>query len=116
MVLFGDEHDYFDREQHERDWSASRYKVSSIDLSGSQVLTSAGAADGSTTYIGGVRDGRLVIRDSGTYFATRSKSQNLFRRQVNIAGNGMLNVNNQPLDLQMFGIQPPSGSPSSNTE
>src|SRR5207244_440273 len=38
------------------------------------------------------------------------KAKIYFAGNVSIAGNGMLNTNNQPLDLQMFGIQPPTGS------
>jgi len=96
--------------------SASRYQVSSINLTGSQTLTLAGAADGSTTYIEIYVTGDLNIQGNGQLILQPGvKAKIYFAGNVNIAGNGMLNVNNQPLDLQLFGIQPASGSTSSNT-
>ena len=33
-----------------------------------------------------------------------------FAGNVDVSGNGILNTKNQPSDLQLYGIQPPSGS------
>lgn len=93
--------------------SASRYKVSSINLTGSQTLTLAGAADGSTTYIEIYVTGDLTVKGNGQLILQPGvKAKIYFSGNVDIGGNGMLNVNNQPLDLQMFGIQPAAGSSS----
>ena len=91
--------------------SASRYVLSGIDLNGSQTLTLAGAADGSTTYIEIYVTGDFAVSGNAQVILQPGvKAKIYFAGNVAIAGNGVLNVNNQPLDLQMFGIQPPTGS------
>jgi Putative Ice-binding-like adhesive domain len=87
--------------------SASRYELSTINLSSSKTLTLAGNPDGSPTYIeiyvtGDISFGgtsQLIIQPGVT-------AKIYFQGNVDIAGNGILNTNNQPSDLQLFGIQP----------
>jgi hypothetical protein len=88
--------------------SASRYVLSGININGNQTLTLAGASDGSPTYIEIYVTGDFAVTGTGQVILQPGvKAKIYFAGNVNIAGNGMLNVNNQPLDLEMFGIQPP---------
>lgn len=89
----------------------SRYTFSQISISGGQTLRLAGNPNGSRTYveinvIGSVSVGGTsqIVVDPGV------NATIYFAGNVNIQGNGMVNSNNQPGDLQMFGIQPPGSS------
>ena len=96
--------------------SASRYQLSNVTLNGNNTLTLAGAADGSTTYIEVYITGDVSVTGNAQIILQPGvKAKIYFASNVNIAGNGMLNVNNQPGDLQLFGIQPSGNSPMSPT-
>jgi hypothetical protein len=88
---------------------ASRYTFSSISLSGNKTLTLAGNPDGSQTYIeiyviGDMSvTGQIVVQPGVT-------ATIYFGGNVDISGNGVLNSNNQPGDLMLYGIQPPTNS------
>ena len=87
--------------------AASRYVLSSLTLAGSQKLTFAGAADGSTRYIEIYVTGAIdatgtseIIVDPGV------KAVIFFGNTVRIAGNGIINRNNQPGNLLIYGVTP----------
>src|SRR3954470_13012665 len=92
--------------------SVSRYQLSSINLSGSKTLTLAGNADGSPSYIELYVTGDISF--SGTSQLIVKPGVNVkiyFQGNVDVGGNGILNSNNQPSDLQLFGIQPINDTP-----
>jgi hypothetical protein len=90
--------------------SASRYQLSTISLSGNQTLTLAGAADGSTTYIEIYVTGDITVGSTSQINVQPGVSATIyFAGNVDVKGNGIINSNNQPLDLQLYGIQPPAG-------
>jgi hypothetical protein len=94
-----------------KDSAASRYVLSQISLSGTQTLTIAGAANGSATYIDIYVPGNISVIDTAKIQINPGVSATIhFGGNVTIAGNGMLNSNNQPADLQLYGI-PPTGNP-----
>jgi hypothetical protein len=91
--------------------AASRYQLNTINLSGGKTLTLAGNPDGSQTYIEIYVTGDISL--SGTSQLTIQPgvtAKIYFKGDVDVAGNGILNSNNQPSDLQLFGIQPTDGS------
>jgi hypothetical protein len=91
--------------------SVSRYKLSTIDIQGNNILTLAGASDGSTTYIQIYVTGD--IRTSGNAQISVQpgvKAEIYFEGNVDVAGNGIINMANEPSNLQLFGIQPSPGS------
>jgi hypothetical protein len=94
--------------------TASRYQLSAIALSGNQTLTLAGNPDGSTTYIEIYVTGDITVGSSSQIVVQPGVSATIyFAGNVNVQGNGMVNSNNQPLDLQLYGIQPPDGTSKS---
>src|SRR4029077_1335436 len=87
--------------------SVSRYQLSSISLSGSKSLTLAGNPDGSQTYIEIYVTGDISFSGSSQLIVQPGVSAKIyFQGNVYVAGNGILNTNNQPSDLQLYGIQP----------
>jgi hypothetical protein len=93
--------------------AASRYQLSTIDLQGNATLTLAGAADGSTTYIEIYVTGDIrTTGNSQVILQPGVKAKIYFAGNVDVAGNGILNSLNQPLALQLYGIQPPANSSS----
>lgn len=87
--------------------STSRYQLSSINLSGNKTLTLAGNADGSQTYIEIYVTGDISFSGNSQLIIQPGVSAKIyFKGNVDVTGNGILNVNNQPADLQLFGIQP----------
>ena len=92
--------------------SATRYEVSSISLSGGASLTLAGAPDGSTTYIEIYVTGDISVSGSSQITVQPGvKAKIYFAGNVDVSGNGIVNGTNQPLDLQMYGIEPSSDDP-----
>ena len=89
----------------------SRYRLSSVVLAGHETLRLTGNADGSPTYIELYVTGDIsstgnsqIVVDPGV------KAKIYFAGDVKVSGNGLVNKNNQPGDLQMFGITPADNS------
>lgn len=95
---------------------ASRYMLSQISISGGQTLNLAGNPDGSRTYVEIYVIGNISVGGTSQIVVAAGVSATIyFAGNVSIAGNGMVNSNNQPGDLQLYGIQPASGSTQSVT-
>jgi hypothetical protein len=89
---------------------ASRYVLSQISISGGQTLTLAGKPDGSPTYVEIHVTGNVTVGGTSQIVVGPGVSAAVFfDGNVNIQGNGMVNSNNQPGDLELYGIQPPNG-------
>jgi hypothetical protein len=89
----------------------SRYRLSRVSVSGGQTLTLAGNPDGSKTYIELYVTGDITVGGSSQIVLGPGVSAKIyFRGNVNIAGNGMLNPQNQPGDLLLYGVQPVEGT------
>ena len=87
--------------------SVARYQLSSISLHSNQTLTLAGAANGSTTYIEIYVTGDISFSGTSQLVVQPGvKAKIYFAGNVDVAGNGIVNSNNQPGDLQLYGIQP----------
>jgi hypothetical protein len=87
--------------------SVSRYQLNAISLSGSKTLTLAGAVDGSKTYIEIYVTGDISFGGNAQLIVQPGVSAKIyFAGNVDVGGNGILNSNNQPLDLQLYGIKP----------
>ncbi len=91
---------------------ASRYVLSSITMSGTDVLTLTGNADGSPSYIEIYISGAVsVTGNAQVVLAPGVKAKIYFSGNFSIAGNGVVNTNNQPGDLLFYGVNPTDGSP-----
>ncbi|HJT80312.1 MAG TPA: hypothetical protein VJ719_03865 [Chthoniobacterales bacterium] len=91
--------------------SVARFQLNSINLSGSKTLTLAGNADGSPSYIEIYVTGDISFTGTSQLIVQPGVTAKIyFKGNVDIAGNGMLNKNNQPSDLQLFGIKPTDGT------
>jgi hypothetical protein len=89
----------------------SRYQLSGISMSGQKTLTIAGAADGSPTYVEIYVTGDISVGGGAQIVLQPGVSAKIyFAGNVDVSGNGILNSNNQPLDLQLYGIQPAAGT------
>jgi len=89
--------------------AASRYTLSSISLSGNKTLTVAGNPNGSQTYIEIYVTGDISVSGTGQIVVQPGVTATIyFAGNVDISGNGVLNINNQPSDLMLYGIQPPT--------
>lgn len=89
--------------------SASRYQLSAISVSGNETLTLAGNPDGSTTYIEIYVTGDVSVTGNAQIVVQPGVSAKIyFVGNVDVSGNGLINSKNQPLDLQLYGIQPPA--------
>jgi hypothetical protein len=90
--------------------SVARYQLSSVNLSGTKTLTLAGASDGSQTYIEIYVTGDISFSGQSQLIIQPGVTAKIyFAGNVDVQGNGILNSNNQPSDLQLYGIQPPTG-------
>jgi hypothetical protein len=90
--------------------TASRYQLSGVTLN-SKVLTIAGNADGSPSYVEIYVTGDISVGGNGQIvLGAGVKAKIYFAGNVDISGNGILNTNNEPADLQMYGIAPTDGS------
>jgi hypothetical protein len=91
--------------------SVSRYQLSTISLSGGKTLTLAGDPSGSQTYIEIYVTGNISSSGSSQITIQPGVSAKIyFAGNIDVSGNGILNSNNQPGDLQLYGIQPTDGS------
>src|SRR5438270_974540 len=89
--------------------AASRYVLTGISLSGSKTLTIAGNADGSQTYVEIYVTGDISVSGTSQIVIQPGVTATIyFAGNVDISGNGVLNSNNQPSDLMLYGIQPPT--------
>lgn len=87
---------------------ASRYVVNSITLSGMQVLDLTGNAQGTPTYIEiYVTEDISATGNSQIVVQPGVKAKIYFAGNTTISGNGLVNINNQPGDLLLYGITPP---------
>ncbi|MEY2480522.1 MAG: hypothetical protein QOI04_1449 [Verrucomicrobiota bacterium] len=94
--------------------SISRYELSAISLNGSKTLTLAGNPDGSPTYIEIYVTGDISLSGNGQITVEPGVIAKIyFAGNVDVSGNGIVNTKNQPLDLQLYGIQPTDGSTKS---
>ena len=92
--------------------SLSRYELNTISLNGTKTLTLAGNPDGSPTYIEIYVTGDISVSGNGQIIVQPGVSAKIyFAGNVDVSGNGILNTKNQPLDLQLYGIQPPADTP-----
>jgi hypothetical protein len=90
--------------------SSSRYRLSGVSVSGGQTLTLAGNPDGSPTYIELYVTGDITVGGSSQIVLGNGvKAKIYFQGNVNIGGNGMVNPNDQPSDLLLYGVQPTDG-------
>jgi hypothetical protein len=91
--------------------AASRYVLSGVSLSGNKTLTIAGNADGSQTYVEIYVTGDISVSGTGQIVIQPGVTAKIyFAGNVDISGNGVLNSNNQPGDLMLYGIQPPTNT------
>jgi hypothetical protein len=89
--------------------AASRYVLTGVSLSGSKTLTVAGNPDGSQTYVEIYVTGDISVSGTGQIVVQPGVTATIyFAGNVDISGNGVLNSNNQPSDLMLYGIQPPT--------
>ncbi len=90
---------------------ASRYIVNSITLSGGDVLNLTGDAQGTPTYIEIYVTGDISSTGNSQIVVQPGvKAKIYFAGNTKITGNGVVNINNQPGDLLMYGITPPSNT------
>jgi hypothetical protein len=95
----------------------ARYVLSSITLSGQDVLTIKNPTitpqnpSGSTTYIEIYVTGAVSTTGNGSIVLEPGvKATCYFGGNVSISGNGFVNTNNQPGDMLMYGVTPPTGT------
>src|SRR2546430_879535 len=92
--------------------AASRYILTGVSLSGNKTLTIAGNANGSQTYVEIYVTGDISVSGTGQIVIESGVTATIyFAGNVDISGNGVLNSNNQPGDLMLYGIQPPANTP-----
>ena len=85
----------------------SRYVLSSISLDGNQILNFTGAADGSRTYIEIYVTGDITaVGLSQIVVQPGVEATIYFSGNVNVQGNGIVNKNNKPGNLLMYGVTP----------
>jgi hypothetical protein len=90
---------------------SAQYSVSSISLSGGKTLTLAGNPDGSQTYISIYVSGDISVSGTGQIIIQPGVTATIyFAGNIDVSGNGVLNSNNQPQDLMLYGIQPSGGT------
>ena len=86
---------------------ASRYVLSSINLDGNQQLQFTGAADGSRTYIEIYVTGDITAVGLSEIIVHPGVEATIyFAGNVNVQGNGIINKNNKPGNLLMYGVTP----------
>ena len=97
--------------------AASRYILNSITLAGTEVLNLTGAANGSTTYIEIYVTGDISATGNAQIVVHPGvKATIYFAGGVKVSGNGLVNKNNQPGNLMMYGITPPAGTATKTVE
>jgi hypothetical protein len=89
--------------------AASRYVLSTITLN-NKILTIAGNADHSTSYIEIHVTGDIKVAGSGQIILADGVQATIyFDKNLDVQGNGILNPSNQPADLLLYGVQPTPG-------
>ena len=84
--------------------------VNQISLNGGQTLNLAGNPDGSRTYVEIYVTGGITVGGTSQIVLGPGVTATIyFAGNVDIQGNGMVNSNNQPGDLELYGIQPGNG-------
>jgi hypothetical protein len=97
--------------------AASRYVLSSITLAGTEVLNLQGNAAGSTTYIEIYVTGDISATGNSQIIVHPGvKATIYFAGGVKVSGNGLVNKNNQPGNLMMYGITPPPNTTTKTVE
>ena len=90
--------------------ATSRYVLSTIAVSGGETLTLAGNPDGSPTYIEIYVTGNVSVGGNSQMVVQPGVTATIyFAGNVDITGNGIVNSNNQPSDMLLYGIQPTAG-------
>ena len=85
--------------------------ISGITLSGTQTLTLTGNPSGATTYIEIYVTGDVSATGNAQItVASGVKAKIYFAGNFKIAGNGVVNQDNQPADLLFYGVNPPDAS------
>lgn len=91
---------------------ASRYVLSSVILSGSDTLSFTGNAQGTPTFIEIYVTGEISATGNSEIIVQPGvRAKIYFTGNCKVTGNGLVNMNNQPGDLLMYGITPPNSSP-----
>ena len=86
--------------------------MNGISISGGQTLTLAGNSDGSPSYIEIYVTGDITVGGNSQIILENGVVATIyFAGNVDIGGKGMLNPNDQPSDLLLYGIQPTDGLP-----
>ena len=85
----------------------SRFILSTISVSGNETLTIAGNPDGSPSYIEIHVTGDISVTGQGQIVVGPGVRATIyFSGNVDVSGKGIINSNNQPGNLLMYGIQP----------
>ncbi|HEY6071515.1 MAG TPA: hypothetical protein VIU85_09095 [Chthoniobacterales bacterium] len=91
--------------------ASSRYILSQVSLSGSKTLTIAGNPSGTQTYVEIYVTGDISVSGTSQIIIQPGVTATIyFAGNVDITGQGVLNSNNQPGDLLLYGIEPSDGS------
>lgn len=97
--------------------AASRYVLSSITLAGTEVLNLQGNTNGSTTYIEIYVTGEIAATGNSQIIVHPGvKATIYFAGGVKVSGNGLINKNNQPGNLMLYGITPPPNTATKTVE
>ena len=87
-----------------------RYKLDSMTLAGTEILTVAPSAPGVESYVEIWLTGDLKVSGSGTIAVQPNANVKIFiEGDIDIKGNGTFNANSQPGRLQILGVPPPAG-------
>lgn len=90
---------------------ASRYVLSAISIAGGQALNLTGNGSGTVTYIEIYVTGDISATGNAQIVVQPGvKAKIYFAGNVKVSGNGLVNSNNQPGDLLMYGITPANSS------
>ena len=91
--------------------SASRYVLSSVTMSGNEVLTLNGNADGSPSYVDIYITGDVSVTGNAQIILKPGvKARVYVAGNFVVAGNGVVNSNQHPGDLLFYGINPSDNS------
>ncbi|MEY2530498.1 MAG: hypothetical protein QOI96_583 [Verrucomicrobiota bacterium] len=91
--------------------ATTRYQLNNISLNGNDTLTLAGNPNGSPTYIEIHVTGNVSVTGTSQIVVQPGVSVAIyFDGNVDVSGNGIINSNNQPSDLQLYGVQPSDSS------
>ena len=103
-----------------QDTAGGRYILNSITLAGGEVLNlvpPAGTPSGTTTYIELYVTGEISATGNSQIIVHPGVRAIVhFAGGVKVSGNGLVNKNNQPGNLMMYGITPPDGTTTKTVE